>query len=72
MAYSNLLVLVTHPLVPLTKHTARTRVKIVPAARLPVDWKMSSAMGIFVAVPSTLSGSVIQNRITRMKKSPLD
>lgn len=71
MAYSNLLVLVTDPLVPLTKHTASARVSTVAPARLPVAWNISSVMGMFVAVLNTVSGSVMQNRMTSMKAMPL-
>lgn len=71
MAYSNLLVLVTDPLVPLTKHTASARVRTVAPARLPVAWNISSVMGMFVAVLNTVSGSVMQNRMTSMKARPL-
>lgn len=60
-----------HPLVPLTKHTASARVNTVAAARLPVAWKMSSVIGMFVAVLKTVSGSVMQKRITNMKAVPL-
>lgn len=46
-------------------------VSIVAAARLPVAWKMSSEIGMFVAVVRIVFGSTMQNRITIKKIVPL-
>jgi hypothetical protein len=72
MEYMSLLELVMHPLVPLMKHTASIKVKIVAAARLPVACRMSSEMGMLLDVDKTVPGSVMQNNITMMNITPLN
>jgi hypothetical protein len=71
MAYVSRLALVIQPNVPLMKHTASISVRIVAAARLPVAWRMSSEIGMFVGVVRIVSGSTMQNRITIRKIVPL-
>lgn len=71
MAYVSRLALVIQPKVPLMKHTASISVRIVAAARLPVAWRMSSEIGMFVGVVRIVSRSTMQNRITIRKIVPL-
>lgn len=59
------------PNVPLMKHAASMSVSIVAAARLPVAWRMSSEIGMFVGVVRIVSGSTMQNRITIKNTVPL-
>lgn len=72
MAYVSRLALVMQPNVPFIKHIASMSVRIVAAARLPVAWRMSSEIGMFVGVVRIVSGSTMQNRITIRNIVPLD
>lgn len=71
IAYSNRLTVVTAALVPLMKHTARTRESTTDAARLFVAWYIISVIGIPVLLPRTLSTSPMQKSITKMNTKPL-
>jgi hypothetical protein len=57
--------------VPLIKHMASIRFKIVAAARLLVACSMSSAVGMPVEDARSVAGSQKQKRVTRMKSVPL-
>ena len=71
MENSSLLALVMLAFDPLTKQTLNIRLMMVAAARLLVACRTISTMGIWVAVDSIVSGSLIQKRMTSVNKRPL-